>query len=101
MFHLFWQLEIEIADLTIESVPSTEDAKRIALVLTEIDDRGLHTLFTTRALLPVLRLRQQCKCLLECDGEDLLLAFQRTKLLFRSEERRVGKECRCRWSLYD
>ena len=32
--------------------------------------------------------------------EDVKTALENFRILFRSEERRVGKECRSRWSPY-
>src|SRR2546429_2351968 len=55
-------------------------------------------------ILAVAHLEQQVKLLAQVLGGSLHawihLDFERPSLRFRSEERRVGKECRSRWSPY-
>src|SRR5690348_18461732 len=56
------------------------------------DEKSLNRYFPE--LLPPLRSQLPSRCVL--DGE--IVVAQNGALDFRSEERRVGKECRSRWS---
>src|SRR5256885_7622470 len=49
---------------------------------------------------PIIQLALSSKTLSEAQLNDLSLNSVRTQLVTRSEERRVGKECRSRWSPY-
>src|SRR5438874_12128392 len=45
----------------------------------------------------ILKIARSLKAELFRDGEDLVVSGNHNKLPLRSEERRVGKECRSRW----